>query len=158
MTPETFANELKSVQEWFNRSTRNLTEEDSNFAPTEGTHTVAQQVAHVAWTINWFLEGAFRPEGFSMDFEKEAEFVKKVTSLAAARAQVEKAFADAIETLGSKTMEELTQALPEGPVMGGAPRLAIVSGIQDHTAHHRGALTVYARLLGKVPPMPYMEM
>ena len=25
-----------------------------------------------------------------------------------------------------------------------------------HTAHHRGALTVYSRMLGKVPPMPYM--
>jgi uncharacterized damage-inducible protein DinB len=25
----------------------------------------------------------------------------------------------------------------------------------EHTAHHRGALTVYSRLLGKVPPMPY---
>ena len=24
-----------------------------------------------------------------------------------------------------------------------------------HTAHHRGALTVYSRQLGKVPPMPY---
>jgi uncharacterized damage-inducible protein DinB len=25
----------------------------------------------------------------------------------------------------------------------------------EHTAHHRGALTVYSRLLGKVPLMPY---
>jgi hypothetical protein len=25
----------------------------------------------------------------------------------------------------------------------------------EHTAHHRGALTAYSRLLGKVPPMPY---
>ncbi len=28
----------------------------------------------------------------------------------------------------------------------------------SHTAHHRGALAVYARLLGKVPAMPYMDM
>ena len=39
--------------------------------------------------------------------------------------------------------------------MSGAPRLAVVSGIVDHTAHHRGALSVYCRLLNKVPPMPY---
>jgi len=26
----------------------------------------------------------------------------------------------------------------------------------EHTAHHRGALTVYSRVLGKVPAMPYM--
>jgi uncharacterized damage-inducible protein DinB len=25
----------------------------------------------------------------------------------------------------------------------------------DHTAHHRGALSVYLRLLGVVPPMVY---
>jgi uncharacterized damage-inducible protein DinB len=47
--------------------------------------------------------------------------------------------------------------LPKDGVMGGAPRIAIVGAIADHTAHHRGALTVYARLLGVVPPMPYME-
>ena len=39
--------------------------------------------------------------------------------------------------------------------MKGAPRAAVVGPIVDHTAHHRGALTVYARLLGKVAPMPY---
>ena len=35
--------------------------------------------------------------------------------------------------------------------------MAIFSGITDHTAHHRGALTVYARVQGIVPPMPYMD-
>ena len=53
-------------------------------------------------------------------------------------------------------MEELSQTLPEGPVMGGAPRLAAVSAIVEHTAHHRGALTVYSRLAGYTPNMPYM--
>jgi uncharacterized damage-inducible protein DinB len=42
--------------------------------------------------------------------------------------------------------------------MGGVPRFAITNALTDHTAHHRGALTVYARLLGLVPPMPYMDM
>ncbi len=31
----------------------------------------------------------------------------------------------------------------------------MISAITDHTSHHRGALSVYARLLGKVPAMPY---
>ena len=46
--------------------------------------------------------------------------------------------------------------LPKDGIMGGAPRMAIVGGIIDHTAHHRGALSVYARLRGKAPAMPYM--
>ncbi len=48
--------------------------------------------------------------------------------------------------------------LPEGPVMGGAPRMAIISAIEEHTAHHRGALSVYSRLLGLGPPVPYGGM
>ena len=31
----------------------------------------------------------------------------------------------------------------------------IVAAMADHTSHHRGALTVYARLRGKTPAMPY---
>ena len=60
--------------------------------------------------------------------------------------------------IGEKTMEELSQPLPADCIMGRAPRHAIVGGIVDHTAHHRGAFTAYARLRGHVPAMPYMEV
>jgi len=53
--------------------------------------------------------------------------------------------------------ESLMQPLPPGPVMGGMPRSAIFPAIIEHTAHHRGALTVYSRLAGRVPIMPYGE-
>jgi len=43
-------------------------------------------------------------------------------------------------------------------IMKGAPKMSIVYALADHTAHHRGALSVYARLLGKKPQMPYGEM
>jgi uncharacterized damage-inducible protein DinB len=39
--------------------------------------------------------------------------------------------------------------------MGGQPITDIVWAMVEHTAHHRGALTVYSRELGKVPVMPY---
>ena len=91
-----------------------------------------------------------------MNFEEHIRDVMKVTSLTAARAWFTKSIADAKAVIATKGDAELMAPLPDGPVMGGAPRIAIVSGINDHTAHHRGALTVYARLSGKVPPMPYM--
>ena len=47
-----------------------------------------------------------------------------------------------------------TASLTEGD-SGGASRLAWVSGLGDHIAHHRGALADYARLCGRVPAMPY---
>lgn len=149
--------QLDSVHEWFNRSTGQLTEDDSGFAPTDGVFTVASQVAHAAHTIDWFIDGAFNPQGFAMDFEEAERTIRAVTSLTAARAAMTRAIAEAKAVVEARSDEEWAQPLPPGPVMGGLPRSAIFGAITDHTAHHRGALTVYARLLGKTPPMPYMD-
>lgn len=157
MTPDMLIVQLRSIQDYFDRSTRCLQEEDSTFAPAEGMWTAAQQVAHVAQTVDWFFEGAFRPEGFDMDWDKLAGAVARVRSLTEARAWLAAAFARAAETVGSRTPAELTETLPAGGIMGGEPRWTIVPALADHTAHHRGALTVYARLRGRVPAMPYME-
>jgi len=156
--PNSFVEMLKDTKEWFERSTRCLVEEDSTFAPSDGAMTVAQQVAHVAQTVDWFMEGAFRPEGFDLDFEGQGAELMKVQSLAAARAWIDRSFAAAIERTSKSSAQDLAAALPEGPVMGGAPRFAIFGAIQDHTAHHRGALTVYSRLRGHTPAMPYGEI
>jgi uncharacterized damage-inducible protein DinB len=150
--------ELDSAREYFNRSTRNLTEAHSAFAPAPETMTAAQQVAHVAQTIDWFLQGAFRPEGFDTDFEAMGKEIAGYASLAVARAWFEKAVDAAKASVATKSDAELMALMPPGPIMGGVPRFAIFSAITDHTAHHRGALTVYARLKGIVPPMPYMDM
>ena len=149
------ANQLLASKEFFERSTGVLDEADSGFRPQDEMMTVAQQVAHTAQTIDWFIEGASRPEGFDLDFEKHARGVAQVTSLFVARQRLEKAFADAIEFVRSRSADELAQPLPPGPIMGGQPIGDIVWSMVEHTAHHRGALTVYSRLLGKVPPMPY---
>ena len=158
MSTQFLVNELKAAKDFLDRGTRCFEEEHSGFAPTGDLFTTAQQVAHIAQTIDWFREGAFRPEGFSMDFEGFNTEVKKITSLAEARAWSDRAFAEVIEAIGSRSLDELNQPLPDGPIMGGLPRLAIIGAIADHTAHHRGALSVYARLQGLTPPMPYMDM
>src|ERR1019366_5255307 len=108
-----------------------------------------------AQTLNWFIEGASRPEGFDLDFEKHAKALAGATSLAAARQMLETAYGNAIHFLRSHSPEDLARPLPPGPIMGGQPVSDIVWAMVEHTAHHRGALTVYSRLLGKVPPMPY---
>ena len=150
--------ELNSAQEYFNRSTRGLTEEHSGLMPAPGMMTAAQQVAHAAQTVEWFIAGAFDAGGFDLDFDAHAKVVQECASLAEARAWLERAIAEATATVGSKTDAELMAPLPAGPIMGGAPRMAIFGAITDHTAHHRGALTVYARTKGIVPPMPYGDM
>ncbi len=150
--------ELKSAEEFFNRSTRGLTEEHSGVMPAPGMMSAAQQVAHAAQTVDWFIAGAFDPKGFDLDFDAHARLTQACTSLAEARAWFEKAIGEAAATIGSKSDAELMEPLPAGPVMGGAPRMAIFGAITDHTAHHRGALTVYARTQGVVPPMPYGDL
>ncbi len=150
--------EIRTMKEFFDRSTRALAEGDSSFKPAPEMRTASEQVAHIAQCIDWFVEGAFRPQGFSMDFEAMEREVGQVTSLGAARAWWERAVANAVEVIGSKSAAEMAAPLPPGPIMGGEPRAVIVGAMTDHTAHHRGALTVYARLRGKTPPMPYQDM
>jgi uncharacterized damage-inducible protein DinB len=65
---------------------------------------------------------------------------------------LEAAFENAI---GFARSQDLARPLPPGPIMGGQPAGDVIWAMVEHTAHHRGALTVYSRLLGKVPPMPY---
>jgi uncharacterized damage-inducible protein DinB len=150
-----FAGQLLASKEFFERSTRVLEEADSGFRPQEGMMTAAQQVAHAAQTIEWFVEGSRSEKGFDLDFEKHARELADVTSLAAARQLLETAYANAVRYISSLGPEGLSRPMAKGPVMGGQPVSEIVWAIVEHTAHHRGALTVYTRLLGRVPPMPY---
>jgi uncharacterized damage-inducible protein DinB len=158
MRPETISLSVETNREYFNRSTRSLQEEHSTFTPAPGTYTAAAMIAHAAQTIDWFFAGAFAPGGFDMDFERMDKEVRGCTSIKAARAWFNEATDRAKTTAAARSAEEWAVPLPPGPIMGGVPRFAIASALTDHTAHHRGALSVYARLLGLVPPMPYMEM
>lgn len=155
MSESPFVSMLKHTKQYFDRSTACLEEDDAGFAPAPGMFTAAEQVAHVAQTVDWFIEGGFRPEGFDLDFAALDKRVRAVGTLADARAWLDRAFEGAIERFSEKSMAELSEPIADGPVLGGEPRSVIVPGIAEHTAHHRGALTVYARLRGKTPAMPY---
>ncbi len=150
--------QLRIMQEYFNNATNGLEEGDSGFAPKEGMLTVAQQVAHTAQTVDWFLDGAWSPDGFDMDFEKVEKLIRSYTSLEEARRYFAEAMDRATEKFGNASEEELMAPIQDKEIMGGAPRIAAISALADHTAHHRGSLMVYMRLLGKQPGFPYGEM
>ena len=119
--------ELSQIEKFFNNSTSELTEDLSSVTPAEGMMTAAQQIAHAAQTIDWFIEGAFRNEGFDLNFEEHMKEVFKVTSIGAAREWFAKAIANAKAVVGSKSDAELMAPIAAGPVMGGAPRIAVIS-------------------------------
>jgi uncharacterized damage-inducible protein DinB len=140
---------------FFGRSTRCFTDEDATFAPKGDLYTVAAHVEHTAGSIDWFIHGMFSPDGFDLDFDRHIAEARACTSLADARAHLERSIENATRVLGGKSDEELMELLPEDSIFASMPRAAVIDGLVDHTAHHRGALTVYARLLGKTPSMPY---
>lgn len=150
--------ELDAAFEFFTRSTSSLTEEDSGYAPVDGVFTAAQQVAHAAQTIDWFMSGAFAPTGFDTNFEAHDRAIRTVTSLTEARAWLARAVDNGRAVIERTSEADWRAPIAEGPILGGQPRAAIMGAITDHTAHHRGALTVYARLRNRVPPMPYMDV
>lgn len=155
MPGNAFASPVKQALSFFSRTCSVFKEEDSGFAPNPAQFTVAQHVAHVAQTIDWFLEGGFRDEGFDLDFSAHQVKVRECQSLEEALAWLVTSVDQAAEILSGKTSEEMMAPIADGPVMAGEPRATVVAAIAEHTAHHRGALSVYARLLGYEPPMPY---
>ncbi len=152
-----FALPVKQSLQFLSRTCSVFTEDDSEYAPSGGQFTVAQHVAHVAQTIDWFLEGGFRPEGFDLDFAQHQTVIRQCNSLSEAMLWLAKSVDSAAAILDSKSPEDMLQPIAEGPIMGGEPRAAVIAAIAEHTAHHRGSLAVYARLLGYAPPMPYMD-
>lgn len=151
---EGLVRQLESTRKFFETTLSVFDENDSAFAPFPMLYTVAGQVAHAADSIDWFIEGAFG-EGWDLEFDTSIAKAKAVTSLEEAVTWLDRAFDNAVAVVGGASDETLDEPIPDTRIMGGAPRLAVVSGIVDHTAHHRGSLAVYARLVGKEPAMPY---
>ena len=154
MANEPYVAALQSVKTFFDRTIACFTEADSEYAPGDGMFTVAQHIAHTAQAVEWFLEGAFRPQGLSTEFESMEAEVRRVTSLEDARTWWDDAMREALESVGDTAPESWNEPI-RGAIMTDAPRHAVISGINDHCAHHRGALAVYARLRGHSPQMPY---
>lgn len=151
---EGLVSQLESTKKFFNTTLSAFESDNAGFAPYPELYTVAGHVAHVADAIDWFMEGAFG-DGWDMEFDASIAKAKAVTSLDEAKEWLDRSFTKAIATVGEASDQTLFESISDTRIMGGAPRMAVVSSIVDHTAHHRGSLAVYARLIGKEPPMPY---
>lgn len=154
MANEHHAAALQSVKSFFDRTVACFSEADSEFAPKEGMFTVAQQIAHTAQAVEWFMEGAFRPQGMATNFEEMEAEIRKITSLEDAMTWWNDAMVEAVDVVTNAAPESWDEPI-RGEIMKDAPRHAVIGGINDHCAHHRGALAVYARLCGHDPQMPY---
>lgn len=146
--------EIAATRRFFDRTTSVLDEADSGFRATPETMTVASQVAHVAQVLDWFREGALH-DRWDLDFERQVAATDGVTSLAEARRWLGEAWERLRAEIAELPEEKLFEAVADNPIIPGRPRIHAVAAAVDHCGHHRGSLAVYARLAGKVPPMPY---
>ena len=153
-----FADKLRSSQEFFERTMSCLQEEDGTFQPQETAFSTIAQVAHAAQTVDWFMDGITEGKTFSTDFEGLEKELAETKTLQAAKAWFHRSMAMAIQAAEEQPDSFWHSKLPDGPMFAGMPRSFALGGILDHNAHHRGALSVYARLCGHKPAMPYGDM
>lgn len=143
---------VRYQQACFNRSITCFDEADATYAPVDGMFTVANHVAHAADIVQWLCDGAFTADRFDTDLVARERRIRQVTSLAEARRRFDAAYDRASRIAAAIPDERLrTGTVPPNVVVGEVALIRVLSMMDDHTAHHRGALTVYSRLLGKTP-------
>ena len=142
---EGLVKELESTQKFFKTTLSIFESDDAGFAPYPELYTVAGHVAHTADSIDWFIEGGFGG-GWDMEFEASIAKAKMVTSLQKATEWLDRSFANARGVVGAASDQVLFEPIPDTRIMGGAPRLAVVSGIVDHTAHQIGRASCRERV------------
>jgi len=149
---------IQMERKFLNAIVKDFRPEHSDFRPVEGMMTAAQQIRHIAHTVLWFNEAAFVPGGkFNMDFEAMTKELQKPCTIDSARAELNAAYEKYIASVAPLSEKELNTPLPPNPIMGEVPRVAVIGANGDHTAHHRGSLAVYLRLVGITPRMIYMD-
>ncbi len=183
-----YVRKIYDQHEYFHRVVDIFDESESAFRPSKDLLSVAGQILHVSMLIEYFLSGMFGSyEGLTPLSDSELGFMDMSwTKIAdekdlhqvldparwsrpfmASTSVIEalKLFDDvtdkAAELIGAMSLQDFATAQPPiNPVL--PPEKFqypdILEVMNDHTAHHRGALVVYAHLLEKDPKMPYFDL
>jgi uncharacterized damage-inducible protein DinB len=128
-----------------------FTDAELALRPGEGSMSSAELVAHIAASRN-FLRGVFAEAQPTTDLFK---IPVDATSFRALRRALAESYRDVLAALDAATEEFLEGRIaPFGPDWE-MSRLDMAQLMLEHEIHHRGQLSVYARVAGKVPPDLY---
>jgi uncharacterized damage-inducible protein DinB len=110
--------------------------------------------------MDWVDIANNRDLGVVLDADVWPKAVEASQSLTKALALFDQTMETAAKMFSSKIFQQIqTEQLPENPVFPPFFRYPdILEVMNDHTAHHRCALVVYAHFLGREPKIPYFEM
>jgi len=152
---EDIVRRVEEARHNFLRVVEPLDESNSSYCPTPDMWTAAEQVFHAGSGINWFREGIFGA-GFAEAHEAHAKDESEAKSLKHAVDHFNGAMDLLIDALNKVDDSVFKEPVPEDAPINGK-KGDVISNILDHTAHHRGALQTYVRLLGKTPNSPYLQ-
>lgn len=171
-------NQVNKHKEFFNRTISCFSEEDAGFQPRQDMLSVVGHINHVTAGMELMLSGIFkefkrfqgrqyvskRPGSnwseWNMEWTKTSnqDPRQEDRSLSTARKAFNETMDIVQEVFVNLSAEELMKPFSANPMRLVMPWAVLQVGIFDHTAHHRGALSSYARLCGKEPKIPYFEM
>jgi hypothetical protein len=172
---------------FFHRTVACFREEHATFRPRENMLSVAGQILHSAVglevMLGTYLQSLPRfagrrwvsPRGEAEGWAgsdkglddlgwtnaSDGEPVKDeavATSLEKSLAVLDATFELFIQLFSEIPEAELNAPLVSKLYPPGANGWFVIEGAMDHTAHHRGALAQYARLLGLSPKLPYFDI
>lgn len=150
-TPEEFAKDFERQAYKTARLIRIFDDADMTLRPASGSMSTAEQVNQIISSDNFLKVLA---EGESVDrkaFERSFS-INTVRDAIMALRQMVVEVTTALELCPQETWDEVVEPFgPEYKMSRG--QLAYL--MLDHESHHRGQLTVYARVAGKVPPLIY---
>ncbi len=150
-TPEEFIKDFEEQAYKTARLIRILDDADMSLRPGPGSMSTAEQVNQIVSSNN-FLK--LLAEGSVVDrhgFERSFKINTVADALAAIRQMVAEV-TTALELCPQETWDEVVEPFGPGFRM---TRGQLAYMMLDHESHHRGQLTVYARIAGKVPPLLY---
>ena len=146
------ANTVKIAQE--------IPEEKYGFRPAEGTRTVGEILAHIAFASKFveqvtFVEKRSTLEGFDfMSFmgglmAEQAKPRTKAEIIALLTAQCDE-FSNKLESAPEDLLAESVTA-PPGAQPPSRTRFDMLASVKEHEMHHRGQLMLIERMLGITP-------
>lgn len=129
-------------------------DQDMDLRPGEGSFSTAEQVRHICQSSN-FMRGLLADAEPTMEaFKREFD----VSTHAAALQSLRGVAREVVEAAARVDRDLLQQVvMPFGPdwTEWHRPRAELVAAMIDHESHHRGQLTVYARIARRDIPLLY---
>lgn len=154
LTPGHFAERYTDTALRTLRLVRVFSDADMALRPGEGSMSTAEQVAHICASAN-FIRGLLEEEAIAREwFDRPFDCSAAERAVAALTGMLQEVRAAAAQASLEQWAEIVEPFGPEWRMSRG--ELAYV--MMEHEIHHRGALHVYARVAGKIPPLLYAPL